>query len=97
MASKKAQELAEQLLGMNVGGGGSSSVEGIMAGGGSMGGCHQYGGAVKDFYAKHRTPVLAVSAVVGVAVIGIIGYAVYKKYMWQRPLTEAAAPEEQGQ
>lgn len=81
--SKKASELAEQLLGIHYTGA-PSAVEGVM----HSGGCH-FGGdgtgvmdKAKEFYAANRTPVLAVSAVAAVAVIGAIGYAVYKKWIW---------------
>ena len=80
MATKKASDLAEQLLGSHYGG---STVEGVM----HAGGCHYGGGmdSVKDFYAKHKTPVLAVGAVVGAALIGWAGYAIYKKFIWTPP------------
>jgi hypothetical protein len=82
MASRNATELAKELLALKPSAG-HSAVEGIMAGG-----CGQYGGgfdSVKDFYGKHRTPVMAIGAVVGVALIGWAGYAIYKKYIWERP------------
>jgi hypothetical protein len=91
MASKKAQELAEQLLGMSPSAG-SSAVEGVMAGGHM--GCGQYGGGfdgVKDFYGKHKTPVLAIGTIIGVAVIGLAGYGIYKKWIWKAPPVTSAA------
>lgn len=93
MATRNAIELAKELLAIKPAGG----VEGIMASG--QLGCGQYGAGgfddIKGFYAKHRTPVMAVGAVLGVALVGWVGYAVYKKWMWTPPLTASARDERQ--
>lgn len=94
MASRNAIELAEQLLALKPTAG-QSAVEGVMAGGHM--GCGHYGGgfdSVKSFYESHKTPVLAVGAIVGAAVIGVAGYAIYKKWIWQPPVTAARADQE---
>ena len=98
MASKKAVELAQELLDMRPQGG-MSAVEGVMAGG-HMGCGGQYGGgfdSVKGFYSKHKTPVLAVGTMVGVALIGWAGYAIYKKWIWTPPVVAARYAREDQQ
>jgi len=97
MASKKAQELAEQLLGMSPTAG-ASAVEGVMAGGHM--GCGQYGGgfdSIKGFYGKHKTPVLAVGAIAGVALIGWAGYAIYKNWIWKPVIPPVVAARDEQQ
>lgn len=82
--AKKAQELASQLLGINSGSQGSSVVDGVMGSGGHFGCGSKFGGGVdtvKMFYANHKTGVRVGGAVVGVVLIGLIGYGVYDKFM----------------
>lgn len=80
MASKKAQELAEQLLGIapNTG---SRTVENILAGG--QRGCGmKFGGSVdtiKGFYYQHKNVVNMVGGVALVAAVIGVGMTVMKK------------------
>lgn len=85
MASRNAIDLAQELLAMKPTSG-QASVEGVMMGSKMGCGMTQYGGGMdtlKEFYAKHRTPVLAVTAVVAIGLIGWGGYEGYKKWIWK--------------
>jgi len=93
--SKKAQELAEQLLGLSTtvagsgfsrGGGADMSSMDVSAGGGATATAigQKYGGGFQfvdmvAFYQRNRVAVLVGGAAIGAVLIGVIGYHVYRK------------------
>ena len=82
-ASKKAQELAEQLLGLGQGDA-PLVAEDVMRMGSAAPPQQQYGGSemmdkLKSFYENNKTVIMVVGAVSIVALVGAIGYHQYAK------------------